>query len=197
MKKLVFLAVAAFIQACAFTDAKLNVEHDPSESFMGPVSEAPATEFLPSSLSDARNDKQRIGWKKNGFGQNTADITTARPVTSIINDAIATGLTQNEHHVSESGRVKVEGTVDKFWFETDVNFWTVGFTGDVQCSLVFIDTRSGDRFYSSTYSGTYTEKKAAGLSKTWEHVMSQAVNKLVEDITFDEGLMMALEDLPE
>ncbi|WP_027329953.1 YajG family lipoprotein [Marinimicrobium agarilyticum] len=197
MKKLIALAFAALIQACAFTDATLDVQHDPSISFEGPISEAPSTRFLPATLEDNRSDKARIGWKKNGFGQNTADMTTAEPVTTIISDAIETGLSQNGHHIVEDGRVKIEGSVDRFWFETDQNFWTIEFIGDVQCSLAFIDTRTGEVFYQSTYSGSHSEKKGGGLSGTWEAIMSQAVNKLIEDITFDEDLMMALEALHE
>ena len=88
----------------------------------------------------------------------------------------------------------VTGTVDRFWFDTDMNFWTVEFIGDVQCTLNFIDLVSGTSIYSASYSGTYKEKTAGGLEKTWTGVMSKAIEKLIEDIVFDEELTVALSE---
>ena len=76
-----------------------------------------------------------------------------------------------------------------------MNFWTIEFIGDVQCDLRFIDTESGNQFYSSSYSGTYSEKVGAGLNKTWQRILNKAVDKLIEDIVFDEELAEAIEEL--
>jgi len=92
----------------------------------------------------------------------------------------------------ENGRVKIVGTVDRFWFETDMNFWTVEFIGDIQTTLEFVDAVTNSTIYQSTYSGNYREKTAGGLEKTWTEVMSKAMDNLIEDIVFDEELTEAL-----
>ena len=84
------------------------------------------------------------------------------------------------------------GTVDRFWFDVDVNFWTVKFIGDVQCTLDFVDARTQQSIYKSKYAGSYTEEKAGGLEKTWTVVMNRAIDKLIEDIVLDEALASAL-----
>lgn len=192
MKKFVVIAAILLVQACAFTDATLKLEHDDTVNITGPISEAESIAFSAPQLEDARLDKARIGWKKNGFGANTADITSEQPVDVIIENAIIDAIKDNGHTVVEDGQIRISGTVDRFWFETDVNFWSIEFIGDVQCTLDFTDPVTNTTIYSSSYSGTYKEKTAAGYVKTWTEVMNKAIEKLIEDIVFDEDLTDAL-----
>ena len=194
MKKIAFIISVLLIQACAFTDATLNVSHTPEMKSKGPISDLSSISFSPPEVEDTRIDKERIGWKKNGYGQNTADIYTSVPVEKIVSEAVTEGLIQNGHAVVDDSQIKVEGKVDRFWFETDVNFWTVEFIGDIQSTLSFINNESGEEFYSSTYKGSYSEKVGGGLEKTWTRIMSMAVDKLVEDVMFDEDLLDAISD---
>lgn len=192
MKKAITLTVILLLQACAFTDSTLNVAHDSDANITGPISEAEGISFLSPRLEDARLDKARIGWKKNGYGMNTADITAEQDVDVIVENAIIDAIQDNGHAVVENGRVKIVGTVDRFWFETDMNFWTVEFIGDIQTTLEFVDAVTNSTIYQSTYSGNYREKTAGGLEKTWTEVMSKAMDNLIEDIVFDEELTEAL-----
>lgn len=192
MKKFVLIAVMLLTQACAFTDATLQVEHDDEANITGPISEAGSIVFSAPQLEDARVDKARIGWKKNGYGMNTADITTEQPVDVIVENAIMDAIKDNGHMVAEDNQVNLSGTVDRFWFDTDINFWSIEFIGDVQCTLEFFDSETNSSIYSSSYSGTYKEKTAAGYVKTWTEVMGKAIDKLIEDIVFDEDLTDAL-----
>jgi len=192
MRKFVVLAAILLLQACAFTDATLKVEHDPAVNITGPISEAEGIAFSAPQLEDARLDKARIGWKKNGYGMNTADITSEQAVDVIVENAIIDAIKDNGHTVVEDGQVRINGSVDRFWFETDVNFWSIEFIGDVQCTLDFVDSKTNTSIYSSSYSGTYKEKTGAGYVKTWTEVMGKAIDKLIEDIVFDEDLKDAL-----
>ena len=192
MKKFVLIAVMLLTQACAFTDATLQVEHDDEANITGPISEAGSIVFSAPQLEDARLDKARIGWKKNGFGANTADITTEQPVDVIVENAILDAIKDNGHTVAENNQVRITGTVDRFWFDTDVNFWSIEFIGDIQCTLELFDSETNAAIYSASYSGTYKEKTAAGYVKTWTEVMGKAIDKLIEDIVFDEDLTDAL-----
>ena len=198
MKKIAVLLLTILTQACAFTDATLDVKHNDSASFVGPISEIESLSFKKPSLTDDREDKARIGWKKNGYGQKTADIMTQNSVQSIVSNGISAGLKQNGHNApANNPEIIITGSVKKFWFETDVNFWTVEFIGEVQCDLKFIHETTGQEIYSSSYQGTYSEKVGGGLNKTWQRIMSVAVDKLVEDITFDEDLAEALEEFQQ
>ncbi len=194
MYKITFIILVAFIQACAFTDATLPVKHNSGANIIGPVSEVEMLTFVSPSIEDRRLDKQRIGWKKNGFGQHTADISTEQPVQNIIQAALTDAIDDNGHSISEGAPIHISGSVDRFWFETDMNFWTVEFTGDIQCTLSFIDTLTNETIYSSVYTGSHKKETAGGLEKTWTEVMGKAVDNLIEEFVFDEELSDALQE---
>ena len=189
MRIIVLLAVV-LIQGCAFTTARLNIAVRPNTDFKGPLSQVAPTKFDVQTLADARTDKERIGWKKNTYGMNTADILSTRPVTDLVSEGIRAGLKQNGHASAMPGDIVVSGSVTRFWFEVKPNFWTIEFTGNVECDLRFV--RAGQEVYKSRYSGTYTKKTGGGLEATWTEVMDASVEKLVEDIVFDANLIEAL-----
>lgn len=189
---LALAAIVALLQGCAFTPAQLEVQAAPGTHVAGPLTEVKPVKFRATQLEDARPDKARIGWKKNGFGQNTADITTVKPVDQIVEATIDKALTDSRHSVGDDGVIQIMGTVDRFWFDTDVNFWTIKFIGEVACTLDFIDAQTKQSIYKSTYAGSYNEEKAGGLTKTWSEVMGKALDKLIEDVVLDEELANAV-----
>jgi hypothetical protein len=186
------VVTVAALQGCAYGDANLKVAHGSGQGYKGPMSQVQPLMFVVQPLEDARQDKERIGYKKNGFGQNTASITTTTPVADIVASGVRTGLQVNGHTLGEQAQVTVSGAVTRFWFEFDPNFFTVGFIGNVEARLAFADAK-GQKFYDNVYSGTYKTEKAGGLEATWTEVMSMAVDKLVEDVMFDADLIEALE----
>lgn len=189
---LVFAIVV--LQGCAFSQSVLEVEHSAEANFRGPISAVDGFEILRPVLSDQRADRNRIGAKKNGYGMETADISSSKPVEDILASAIVAGFQANGHSLGETNAISVTGDVKRFWFDTDVNFWTVEFTGEVQCSLKFF-SHGGDLIHQGNYTGAHSIKKGGGLEKTWTEVMSKAVDNLVEDIMFDEDLVEAMQQL--
>src|SRR5262245_55836939 len=144
---LVTLAAAALLQACAFSDAVLDVKANADTKVAGPLGDVKSLSFNTPALDDARLDRARIGWKKNGYGQNTADITTTTPPDQIVENAVSKALTDTNHRVGAGGDIKVVGTVDRLWFDIDVNFWTVKFLGDVQATVDFVDAKTNQSIY--------------------------------------------------
>lgn len=197
MKLIPILIGLLVLQGCAFTDAQLDVTHSENADIIGPISEPDSLVFSQPEIADARPDQFRIGWKKNGFGQNTADITTQRPVEQIIETALVDAMNDNGHSVGVDGDLMITGTVDRFWFDTDINFWTVGFIGDIKCTLQFADAETSEVIYESSYQATYKEEKAGGLEKTWTEIMSKTIDALIEEIVYDEALAEALMEWQE
>ena len=194
MKIVLILISILTLQSCG-KPTMLKVNHDDTATYNGPLKELTTLSFTKAELIDQRSNKSRIGAKKNGYGGDVGDIITEDSVENIVSNAISTGLLKNGHTVINDGRIKITGSITNFWLEMDMNFFTVEFIGDVKCELKFIDTRTNKEIYSSEYSGHYAEKKAGGAKKTWQIIMSKAVNNLIEDIVFDEDLKEALEEI--
>lgn len=191
MRNILLMAVV-IIQGCAFGTARLNLAVRPGTDFKGPLSQVAPTKFDLHALADEREDKVRIGWKKNGYGTNTADIVSTRPVTEIVAEGIRAGLQQNGQTVAMPADIVISGSVTRFWFEVKPNFFTIEFTGNVECDLQFVRAGTTQEVYKSRYSGTYTKKTGGGLEATWTEVMDASVEKMVEDIVFDANLIEAL-----
>jgi hypothetical protein len=191
--RIILLLAVILVQGCAFTTARLDIAARPNTDFKGPISQVAPTKFDVQALTDARSDKARIGWKKNGYGSNTADILSTRPVTDLVAEAIRAGLQQNGHTLALPADITVSGSVTRFWFEVKPNFWTIEFTGNVECDLQFVRAGQNNEVYKSRYSGTYTRKTGGGLEATWTEVMDASLEKLVEDIVFDANLIEALQ----
>ncbi len=137
----VLLAIFVLVSGgCAFTQANLNVKYDSETSRIGPLASLkPATIDL-KEFVDKRPEKLRIGYKRNGFGQNTADIVTQKPVPQIVREALLAEFTKNGHIVGTSGQsFIISGDITSFWFDYQVNFWTIEFMGTVGVNLNVID----------------------------------------------------------
>jgi hypothetical protein len=67
-------AGVALVQGCVFSTARLDIATRPNANFKGPLSQVAPIKFDIKPLEDKRSDEARIGWKKNGYGKNTADI---------------------------------------------------------------------------------------------------------------------------
>ncbi len=186
-----FAAIAVTLQGCAFTNATFDAKPNADVLVAGPLGEVQPIAFTAPQLDDARSDRARIGFKRNGFGKLTADIMTLRPVDEIVEAAAAKALSDARHTAGADGIIRVLGTVDRFWFDYDMNFWSVVFIADVRCTLDFVDARTRQSIYRSTYSGSYIERKA-GSSKAGALAINKALDRLIEDIVLDEELAAAL-----
>jgi len=122
-----------------------------------------------------------------------SDIRPDEPVEDIVRDAIIIALKKNGHDAYGLGPRVIEGEVRDFWFDTQMNFWTVEFMGSVACNVRVIDKTSEDVIYEGEYSGYYDEKSAAGYVNSWERVMNAALDRMIESMVFDTQLVSALE----
>ncbi|HEY5642751.1 MAG TPA: hypothetical protein VIS31_07730 [Woeseiaceae bacterium] len=198
MKESSMFLVAALLGGCALTDATLEVSHDPESVQTGPLAEAVSVTFVPGALEDARQDQQRIGYKKSGTGVNTANLTTDKPVTDIVMDAIVHAIEANGHTVGDSG-VGVSGEVSLFWVDLEQSLWraevignSVEVVGSVEATLRFTDTASGDLLYERGYKGSYSDKVQIVTNGTYDAAISGAIGNLIDEIVFDEDLAEVL-----
>ena len=191
MNRTIAIALLAIVmQGCALTDASLEVDPAALEYSTGPISDATSTAILVSAIADAREDTVRVGYKKNGFGQNMGDIATARPVTELIQEALSNSLVTNGHR-SEAGDVTVNGTLSRFWVDFDVNFSNIEILCNVEAQFVFSD--AGGVVYQSDYTTTHSDKFQTGMEKNLQKVIAGAIAALVDEVAYDEGLAEALD----
>ncbi len=192
LKNLIIILALVVTSGCAFTDATLKVDYDESHATRGPIEKVEPLSFEVASFADKREDRVRIGYKRNGYGQKTADISTEKPVTAIVEDALKATIKHNGHGLSDEGQVIVTGDVTEFWFDADPGFWTVRFMGTVESRIEFMDAATDASIYANDYRGYYEKETPGGLENTWTEVMELALENMIDSVVKDPELAKAL-----
>jgi hypothetical protein len=123
----------------------------------------------------------------------TADILTQKPVPEIVRDAISAELSKNGHFTnSKAPELTLAGQVTTFWFDIQINFWSVEFMGTVAADLNVSDAQTGASLLTRTYQGHFNEKSLGGLDATWERVMNTALANMIEEMSTDTKLLEVL-----
>jgi uncharacterized lipoprotein YajG len=193
-KFLIIVGLGLALQGCALTDAELDVGPDMEAINQGPISDATPLVFKVNDFEDARDDRERVGYKKNGFGQNMGDIDADEPVPVIVADAISAAAVANGHTIGEGG-VAIDGVVNRFWIETDINFTNIEIACDIEADITFTDVATSREIYSSPYAGSYSDKKQMGTEKNFKEIIDGALGALIDEIVFDEDLAEALDSI--
>lgn len=189
----VFCLFALFTSGCAFTQANLNVKYDSQNARSGPLSSIKPVTVDIQEFTDARPEKYKIGYKRNGWGQQTADIITKKPVPEIVKEALSSEFLKNGHLVAcKNNSLTISGEITSFWFDTQINFWTIEFMGTVGIELSVKAKETGGVLYKHAYQGHYNEKSMGGLDGTWERVMNTALERMVRDVSTDNKLIAVL-----
>lgn len=187
------VVVLAALGGCAFTQATLNVGYTEAMASRGPLSSIAPRRIDVGAFADRRPETNKIGYKRNGFGQKTADIVTTKPVPDIVKEALTAELKKNGHDVTTAERdLVLSGDITTFWFELQVNFATIEFFGTSAITLNVVDGRTGTTLLTRNYQGHYTEKSMGGLDATWERVMNEALQRMVREVSTDLQLIRVL-----
>ena len=159
---------------------------------MGPLSSVKNKKIAVDVVNDSRPDKQRIGWKRNGFGQKTANIEATKPVTNIIRNTITTIFKKNGYGINKDNNVVIKGDVQQFWIDINIHAFSVDFVENIKVKLQVKDKKTNKVIYENTYAGHYTEKSLGGLDETLQRVMDKTLDNLASQISFDDDLVSAL-----
>ncbi|MDE0364624.1 MAG: YajG family lipoprotein [Gammaproteobacteria bacterium] len=173
-----------------FNDVHIPMTIPQDETLTGYLSDVASRDFTAVKIIDAREDRTRIGFRRNGFGQETADILSDEPVEIVVQRAVETMLANNGHKLADSG-IQVTGAISAFWIEQDWNYYDTEFIARIECELVF--SIQHDELYRNAYSGSYNHRSFHAVSaKPWRIAMNGALTSLAEDIAYDTGLATAL-----
>jgi curli biogenesis system outer membrane secretion channel CsgG len=188
--------LAGSTAGCALTPATLKLGYDDAKAARGPLATVQPLHVEVGTFVDKRPETDKIGYKRNGFGQKTANISSAKPVPDIIQEALTAEFTRNGHlKAAERKDLVLSGEVTTFWFDSQVNFWTVEFMGTVAITMNVVDGKTGAVVLIRSYQGHYNEKSGGGWTGTWERVMNTALERMLHEIGTDPKLLQALKSL--
>lgn len=193
IRLLYIILLSLSIGGCAFTQANLNVGYDEAKASKGPLSSIPSRQLAIGEFKDVRPERDKIGYKRNGYGMKTADIVTQKPVAEIVCQAVSAEFSKNGHFTNaKTPDLILAGQVTTFWFDMQLNFWSVEFMGTVAADLTVTNGQTGAPLLTRTYQGHFNEKSMGGLDATWERVMNTALASMIEEMSTDTKLLEVL-----
>lgn len=189
----IMLGGLLFTSGCAFSDVKLDVEYDKNLAKAGPLASVNSLKVNVSEFTDKRLLPDRVGDVRNGYGAHTADIITNKPVVDVVRNAIADTFEINGHVVTDvNPDIVISGDIERFWFESQANFWTIEFMGTIDVNLSVSDAASNNTIFSKRYSGHNNEEMYVGYDKEMHRVLNAALDDLMFKIGMDSQLADAL-----
>jgi hypothetical protein len=162
------IIAALLAGGCAFSPANLNVSYDSTRAKAGPLSSVKPLKVEVGDFADKRPQTDRIGYMRNGFGMETAKVSTTRPAPEIVREAIIAAFNKNGH--------KVNGGEKDIVVTVDVN-------------VVVQDGRTGRVLLSKEYSGHHNTALLGGYHKEMADVMNAALENLIDQISGDPKLI--------
>lgn len=195
MNKLIGATLGLFMMsACAAGTTDLALGLTDADLTPGVIAEADS-KAITLTVTDGRDQTDRIGDKRNGYGAVMGAVGTTEPVTDIVSKTVTQTFTSNGHTVVDTdGGLNIEANVERFWFDYKTGLVTVEFFGDVQVGMKVTDPASGDVVFEDTFKGYYSDKTGGGLSKTWTRIMNSALSELSREISLSDDLFEALDD---
>lgn len=203
------LFLALSLSACAFGDETLTLGLTEDVERTGLISEAPSTVFAVSEFVDARPDRKPVGkdetadpkrpyfvgYKRNGYGQNTGNILNETPVAETVQAELEAMLVANGHAVGDGDdAMSLAANVKEFWFDYKTGLITVEFFGTVEAEVTLSDPQTGAPLFSETFVGYHSRKTGGGLSGTWTEVMNAALSDMVRQVSLSIDFKEALEN---
>lgn len=187
------LIMAVSLSACAM--GTTNITMTPSNPGKpGVLSEAAPTRVQLPAVEDARTKTDRIGDKRNGYGQVLGAVGSTTPPPELVQKTLENVLVSNKHILGGAeDRYVLQASLKNFWFDYKTGLVTVEFFGSIKADVTLVDRTTGQKLYTESFDGYRSEKTGGGLSATWTRIMNAALEDLATKVSMSEGLKNALQ----
>lgn len=139
-------SLIAFLTGCAFTTDRIELQY-PQQLGAKPLTGA-NTVSVATKVNDLRNDKSKVGSKKNGFGMETAPIITVEDVSVTFQKAIEQALRVRGFNVDpNTARVQIVADLTRFYNDHKPGFFAGDAVADLNM-LVTVKSSKGDHLYT-------------------------------------------------
>lgn len=188
---LLALAASVTLTGCAFTSEKIDIHYVQQQG----VAQIPGADgsVVSVEVTDSRVDKTRVSSKKNGYGMETAPITSNEEVTTTVARALEQEIRARGFRAgSGAGNLKLNAEINRFYNDHKIGFFSGDAVADLSLS-VRLSTASDKLLYSRTIMSQGKEAntqlatgKNAGLAL--DRALAAGMSDLFNDATFVAAL---------
>ena len=184
------LAIPFFSSSCALKKDTISMGYTPQEN-IDKIHNAEKVR-LHVNITDARNMKDKVSYKKNAYGMELAEIVSSTDVTQIVRTALESELRNRGFIVNNSG-INLDVTLIKFFSDFKTGFWSGEAVAEVIMS-VQVKQLNNQIPFNKVINGNYTNPNiqlASGKNAqiALDGALGDAVSKLVNDPSFIAAIM--------
>jgi uncharacterized lipoprotein YajG len=185
----VFVTLA--VGGCAGSSS-LDVGYPAAGARRAMLASVPPLRIEVTPIVDRRIDARRIGSEPD----QGKSITTNRPVSDIVRDALVTELGTNGHAVVDAGQdATLTGEVDEFWLDIVPGYPDFHYVGRVALAVAVVNARTGERVVTRRYVGIRRQPGQPDSAEARRAVMDTALARTMRDLATDRELVAALSRL--
>ncbi len=178
------------VSGCALTKEYITVDYTPQKN-IEPIRGAENI-HLKVNVNDGRSMRDKVCYKKNGYGMELGEIISNNDVVQLVSDSIKTELT-NRGFIVNDGDIIINIELIKFFNDFKMGF----FAGDASAEVLMgsqVKLSNGNIIYNKIITGNYVEQNIQlstgnNAKLALEGALKDAVSKLVNDSEFIIALM--------
>ena len=193
----VLLVYGGILGGCASTDAHVTPVYT-----VEPGKKSPLSTISPLSVAiqveDQRNqfELDRVGNKKNGYGQNMAKVIPDKAPSDILRDALKAEFEANNHkvvapEVSQADALLKVG-LKRFWSEATIHFFDIEMVSTLETDIGILNGTGQDKLSSKPLTSTFRESRQYGGEGAFEDSLKGALLEYVKTFSRDPAVLDAL-----
>lgn len=193
----VLLVYGSILGGCASMDAHVIPVYTVEPGKKSPLSTiSPLTVAI--QVEDQRNqfELDRLGNRKNGYGQNMAKVIPDKAPADILRDALKAELEANNHKVVAPEGAQADALLKvglkRFWSEATIHFFDIEMVSTLETDIGILNGTGQDKLSSKPLTSTYRDSRQFAGDGAFEDSLKGALLEYVRTFSRDPAVLDAL-----
>ena len=193
----VLLVYGSILGGCASMDAHVTPVYTVEPGKKSPLSTIqPLTVAI--QVEDQRNqfELDRLGNKKNGYGQNMAKVIPDKAPADILRDALRAEFEANNHKVVAPEVTQADALLKvglkRFWSEATIHFFDIEMVSTLETDVGILNGTSQDKLSSKPLTSTFRDSRQYAGDGAFEDSLKGALLEYVRTFSRDPAVLDAL-----
>src|SRR6185312_14931582 len=146
-------------------------------------------------------ERNRVGDRKNGFGQPVAPVilTNQSPMV-LVQEALRKEFSNNGIQLvdatSNVPHKAITAKLKKYWVENKMNFFDITMYSTISADILVEDIPPSGRTSTHTITGTARDSRQLAFESAYEETLNEAMAEFIQSFSRDPGLLSSLRGSP-
>ncbi len=193
----ILLLFGSILGGCASLDAHVTPVYTVEPGKKSPLSTIPSL-AVSIQVEDQRNqfELDRVGNKKNGYGQNMAKVIPDKAPADILRDALKAEFEANNHRVVAPDVSQADALVKvglkRFWSEATIHFFDIEMVATLETDIGILNGTGQDKLSSKPLTSTFRDSRQYAGEGAFEDSLKGALLEYVRTFSRDPAVLDAL-----